>query len=207
MRPQSRTVEPAVLVVTPWGDSGCHAQVVTGVVPARKFDAIDRLAHHDELTGLLNRRGLRLRATALFDEARRRDRGIAFLFADVDGLKAVNDRRGHPAGDDVLRRAAQPLRQCFRDIDAISRYGGDEFCVVAVTRSTESTRRLAQRVDHCLDQEPRGDGYEGPPLQMTVGVVHVDDPGSVTPDAVIHQADASMYRARTQKRPDSPPSE
>lgn len=107
----------------------------------------------DDLTGLLRRRtGLR-RLQAEIDRATRHGELVTVAFVDVDGLKPVNDRDGHPAGDALLRDVAKALRDCMRSYDVVLRYGGDEFVcgmvsvpeAVAEERFVEVGRRLAPR--------------------------------------------------------------
>jgi diguanylate cyclase (GGDEF)-like protein len=100
----------------------------------------------DELTGLWNRRAWeRFRET---EEARCRRYGhsACVLSIDLDGLKAANDQRGHEAGDELLRRAAQALRQGVRDQDVVARVGGDEFAVLLVECTEEQGRVVEQRL-------------------------------------------------------------
>jgi diguanylate cyclase len=87
-------------------------------------------ASHDLLTGLPNRELFRDRAqTALYKSARGGE-SLAVVFLDLDGFKAVNDRHGHAAGDELLREVAHALRNGLRDGDSVARVGGDEFCVL-----------------------------------------------------------------------------
>ncbi|MEX2548935.1 MAG: sensor domain-containing diguanylate cyclase [Nitriliruptoraceae bacterium] len=101
------------------------------VSAARRLrEQLEHAAIRDPLTGLLNRRGFLERGRDILAAADRHQRCVALLFLDVDGLKAVNDRRGHAAGDRLLADAADALRQRFRREDQIARWGGDEFCVL-----------------------------------------------------------------------------
>ncbi len=83
----------------------------------------------DGLTGLLNHRELFERAEALVAEARRRKQGAAWIMIDVDHFKQVNDRYGHPLGDEVLRSFAAQAQKLTRGSDVLGRYGGEEFCL------------------------------------------------------------------------------
>lgn len=106
---------------------------------------LDELSRTDPLTGLDNRRQWEAHALDLLQ--RRRDgRGPASLvMVDIDGFKAINDRRGHAAGDDVLRGVASVLRACIRGDDRAARYGGDEFAVVLATDETRAVE-IAERI-------------------------------------------------------------
>ena len=92
--------------------------------------ALQRQAMTDDLTGLLNRRGLFERAEGLADSATADGVPVAVLFVDVDGLKAVNDSLGHTAGDELIRAAAGVLAYCTGPTDVLARIGGDEFVML-----------------------------------------------------------------------------
>jgi diguanylate cyclase (GGDEF)-like protein len=94
--------------------------------------AVRALALTDVLTGLNNRRGFFVQAEHLFNLARRRQSGCAVIYADIDGLKRVNDQLGHAAGDRLIQDAASVLRESLRDSDVLARFGGDEFVAFAL---------------------------------------------------------------------------
>ena len=89
--------------------------------------AVRALALTDVLTGLNNRRGFFVQAEPMFRLARRNHAGCAVIYADIDGLKLVNDQLGHAAGDRLIQDAAAVLRESLRDSDVLARFGGDEF--------------------------------------------------------------------------------
>ena len=90
------------------------------------------LALTDVLTGLNNRRGFFVQAEHMFKLARRTQTGCAVIYADIDGLKLVNDQLGHAAGDRLIQDAASVLRESLRDSDVLARFGGDEFVAFAL---------------------------------------------------------------------------
>jgi GGDEF domain-containing protein len=98
---------------------------------ARERDVLRASALSDPLTGVANRRSLLARIDYEIARHGRSRRSFALLMLDLDGFKLLNDRFGHPAGDDLLREVAAALARAIRDQDIVARVGGDEFCVLA----------------------------------------------------------------------------
>ena len=153
---------------------------------------ITHQAMHDPLTGLPNR--------AQFDE-RLRDRlgedgaGMAVLFLDLDGFKAINDSMGHRAGDVLLEAAAKRLENTVRPGDTIARLGGDEFTVLLdPAESSDAARLVARRLVDVLGDPFTIDGRRCH-VSASVGVAFTSD-RSTEPDELLHRADAAMYRAK-----------
>ena len=114
------------------------------------LSAAQAAAVHDDLTGLLNRRGLMLLGPALVASGRRAGNAVYASFVDVDGLKGVNDRGGHAAGDAVLTAVADALASVVRAGDVVARFGGDEFCVLGQgpgAAPVDLERRVGERLN------------------------------------------------------------
>jgi diguanylate cyclase (GGDEF)-like protein/PAS domain S-box-containing protein len=155
----------------------------------------------DELTGLLNRRGLNARAHALLRTAREAGSPVAVFFCDLDGLKAINDELGHAEGDRAIRDAAAILREVARTTDLVARIGGDELVVVGMAGKgsdpLEGFRaRIEARIARHGEEEKRK--YR---LAMSIGSATWPSDGSRSLDAVLAEADAAMYRVKTTRRP------
>lgn len=153
----------------------------------------------DELTGLYNRRGLLAMAGQQQRVARRNGRGFALFFADLDGLKAINDSHGHAEGDRALQCAAEALRQSFRDSDIIARLGGDEFVVLALDAVEGGTEPPYQRLQENLKRLAGAKGLAYA-LSFSVGVVRADPSGAGSIEELLARADAEMYQQKTLRR-------
>lgn len=157
-------------------------------------ELLERMAHTDPLTGLPNRRGLDL---ALQDALARATpaQGLAVYVIDLDGFKAVNDRLGHDAGDELLVAAAARMKATLRGGDVVARLGGDEFVVVARELKDES---IAWQVGQKLLQafrEPFGVAGQECRVGLTVGFALAPQDGSRAAD-LLKRADAAMYAGK-----------
>jgi two-component system cell cycle response regulator len=157
-----------------------------------------QMALRDDLTGLHNRRGFTALATRYLQWARDTGQHLAMVFADIDGLKAINDRFGHGEGDRAISLAAASIKETFRRFDVTARLGGDEFVALIVEvpgRSVEMIcNRLQTHLAQCSGAERR---YA---LSLSVGVSHFDPEKPVTLQELMRQADAALYRHRRKAR-------
>lgn len=151
----------------------------------------------DDLTNLRNRRGFLLIAEQelkLVRSKRGQDIGVHLwlIFADVDGLKQINDQLGHHVGSRALVQAADVLTQTFREADVIARLGGDEFAVLALNGDPDSGEQMTARLRVALDGfNAKGDlPYR---LSLSLGVVKVDAERVASIEEVLREADQKMY--------------
>lgn len=144
----------------------------------------------DVLTGLYNRRGFFLQAEQIYKLARRKRTKSAVIFADIDGLKRVNDELGHDAGDRLIRDAAFVFRESFRQADVVARLGGDEFA--AYTLDDEQPHVILQRIQanlrafNLMQERPYA-------VSISAGVVQCDAIGEHTLSHYVFLADQQMY--------------
>jgi diguanylate cyclase (GGDEF)-like protein/PAS domain S-box-containing protein len=156
---------------------------------AEQAAQLEQLTLGDELTGLHNRRGLRLLGGAAVDRAHRDSEPLCVLFLDLDGLKAINDGLGHGAGDRILTEAADVLRSTTRAADIVARIGGDEFAVVAINTTPDDAARLAGRVRKAAQARPSVEGC----LSLSVGIASLTPGAEQTIDDLLDVADRAMY--------------
>jgi diguanylate cyclase (GGDEF)-like protein/PAS domain S-box-containing protein len=153
----------------------------------------------DALTGLYNRRGYSVLSQHYLDLARRRRKKIFVIFADLDGLKKINDLWGHAGGDRALIRASDILRKTFRKSDIIARIGGDEFAIATMENGHASVASQIARLRENLTKRTLRNHYKSP-LSMSVGVAVSDCRRTTSIEELTSQADALMYIEKRAKR-------
>ncbi|MCX5884855.1 MAG: PAS domain S-box protein [Proteobacteria bacterium] len=162
-------------------------------------EEIRALSLTDELTGLYNRRGFLTLADQQFKVAARWQSDIPLIFADLDGMKWINDNLGHLVGDQALIETATILKNTFRKSDIIARIGGDEFVTLAlgVTDTTSLTiiNRIQEEIKSLNIQKNRS--FK---LSISTGIAYFDPQFPCSVDELIAQADKSMYKHKQSKR-------
>lgn len=158
--------------------------------------AIERLAHHDTLTGLVNRYALEARLDQLVADARRHGRRLAVLFLDMDNFKGINDSLGHGVGDEFLRITAQRLRETVRENDIVARLGGDEFVVVLPeVHQPEHALRVASKLLDRLSQ-PIELSEHKLNVSTSIGICFYPQDGQDR-GSLMQSADIAMYQAKS----------
>ena len=155
------------------------------------------LSTRDELTGLYNRRGFLTLGPQYLKMADRNKQTALLLFADLDGLKAINDTQGHRAGDQALRDIATILQRTFRASDVLARLGGDEFAVLVMESWMKSAGKIKARLQRSLR------GYNATaslPLSLSLGIARYDQEHQCSLEELLDQADAAMYEQKREKR-------
>jgi len=176
-------------------------QAGQSLVRIRLQDQLAHLALHDQLTGLANRALLREELGRALSVADRSELPLTVMFLDLDGFKPVNDKLGHPVGDDVLREVARRLTAEVREGDLVGRIGGDEFVIVCPETDRENAERIAERLRSAV-----AESYADLPphfaVSASVGVVVLrPEPDRATrSDEVLALADDEMYRAKNAGR-------
>ena len=152
----------------------------------------------DELTGLYNRRGLYTLGNQQIELAKRHNDDIFVFFLDLDGMKDINDKFGHEAGDDALIRTSKIAYKSFRNTDILSRVGGDEFIILAVKAQYEFIPVMIERIKEYINTENTSiDSYQ---LSLSIGMSKVDFEDESPLDEAIKRADKEMYKSKLKNK-------
>ncbi len=183
---------------------GTHNTLMTALLKKRSGELaelmrqVEQLAHHDELTGLLNRRSL---MTILTEEQHRSDRmgsPLCVAILDLDKFKAVNDTLGHLAGDTTLKIFAQAAQHLARKTDRFGRYGGEEFLLVLTGTEAETARIPIERIRRTMREADWSTVAPGFSITFSCGIACYR-PGETT-EEFVKRADDALYRAKNEGR-------
>jgi diguanylate cyclase (GGDEF)-like protein/PAS domain S-box-containing protein len=168
---------------------------ISDVVAARehasaRVSELEHVAYRDALTGLLNRRGFAIAAEHALAAADRDSLSSELLFLDIDGLKAINDNRGHLAGDAAIVATADAVRGAIRGADVACRLGGDEVILLLIDTDPADVDAIVERIQTALEIDERLPGA----LSVSVGSVRRGAGSTVTLDELIDAADRDMYK-------------
>ncbi len=163
----------------------------------RNLADLKRQSLIDDLTGLLNRRGFLSLGAQHIKIAERSHRNMLLFYADLDGLKQINDRLGHQVGDEALKSIAAILRETFRSSDLIARLGGDEFTVLAIDAPDSTTGAILGRLQQKISQHNRQSStYQ---LSLSVGTARFDPQQTPDINTLMSLADKALYESKDSK--------
>ncbi|MDR3013197.1 MAG: GGDEF domain-containing protein [Chitinispirillales bacterium] len=177
-------------------------QLQTALEELEKYnEQLSSISETDELTGLLNRRGFLNNARHMLSIAQRTKKGGILFFADLDGLKGINDTYGHEEGDNAIKVVASVLKKAFRESDALARLGGDEFTVLTLNSHPEDAllsmfeKRIIAYVD---DYNKTSDKpYK---VATSIGMVSFNYDDHVEIEKLMSDADALLYQQKKEKK-------
>ena len=165
------------------------------ITQRRSEEVIRNLSLTDELTGLYNRRGFLMLAEEQLKLARRSKMSLTLFFADMDGLKGINDQFGHKEGDLALIDTANILRDIFREGDIIARFAGDEYAVLVVSDTKVDNDFFMNRLTEYLHKFNL-DGGRRYALSLSVGHSQFDPQKNPSVDELMSMADAKLYELK-----------
>ena len=179
------------------------ASIEAGRELADANEQLARLSTTDGLTGVANRRFFDESLISEWQRSARSQESLSLLMIDIDHFKLYNDRYGHLAGDECLRRVAQVLDECIkRSGEVVARYGGEEFAVLMPSTEMNAAVLVAQR---CLDGVvkagiPHADSPTSPRLTLSIGVATLIPAQGVNPNTLVERADIALYEAKRSGR-------
>jgi diguanylate cyclase (GGDEF)-like protein len=168
------------------------ARAAPAIENARRFREARELADIDALTGLHNRRYFHETLGREVSRARRYRRPLSLVVLDLDDFKAVNDRIGHLAGDDVLAEIGERMRSVVRTADIACRIGGEEFAVLLPESSLGDAEQLYERLAGAVAASPIGEAGD---LSLSGGITHLHPDDS--PTTFFERADDALYNAKS----------
>ncbi len=165
------------------------------------IDGLCDLSCKDALTGLANRRQLELAIDHEVDRVARAGEPALVLMADIDHFKAVNDRHGHAAGDEVIKAVARALMECVRPMDTVARYGGEEFAIILPNCPPVFGLAVAERIRLRVAERPVpvAPGVEVP-VSVSIGGAFAPQWVRSSATLWVERADQQLYRAKSEGR-------
>lgn len=170
----------------------------------KEIERLKRLAHHDELTGILNRHGFREEVERVFQAVIFRSAGkekrnrpvvpFSLVFFDVDNFKKVNDTYGHDVGDAVLKFVSHIAGSNLRQSDVLARWGGEEFVISLIGAPEEVAARIAGYLREKIAESPMRSGDIELPITASFGIAEYEGEESI--DELVAKADKAMYHAK-----------
>jgi diguanylate cyclase (GGDEF)-like protein len=187
------------LLSKPFVSAELVARVRAALKVRHTLSMLEQRAHLDGLTGLANRGVLENQLVREWEACRRRNVPLTVAIVDLDHFKAINDVHGHAAGDEVLRQTAKTLAHSVRRSDLVSRYGGEEFVVVAPDCALTSAITLAKRFRLELAAQTVLSNSSNIRVTASIGIAS-DDGKDNSPAELVHRADEALYQAKRSGR-------
>ena len=162
---------------------------------AKRTQELKDLSRQDGLTGLLNQRAFYEHLRIDLAQCSRRKEPLTLVYFDLNGFKALNDSRGHTAGDRVLTLVGECILATIRETDTASRYGGDEFCVIMPGATDGQAKDVCERLVRCF--AAKSDGYD---VSFSIGIHQTGPDAFLSGDDLVKEADRRMYTAKAASR-------
>lgn len=172
---------------------------IVSYVHLRSLATLKPLADRDELTGLYNRHYFNTEARRQFGAWRRYGNPLSLIMLDIDHFKRINDRHGHPAGDEVLKALAATLLAQTRELDTTCRYGGEEFVMLLPFTDLSGALAKAHQIKNAIDALSVPWRHERLRFHVSMGVAELHD-SQWEPADLVAAADRALYRAKAEGR-------
>ena len=163
------------------------------------FQEVESLSELDGLTGVYRRGGFDERLKQEVVRAKTFKTTFGLMILDIDHFKRLNDRYGHPFGDQVLRRVGELLNASVYETDFVARYGGEEFAVILPRAEPAGASRKAEAIRRALEAEKFSLGFETVTVTISIGLAQFPR-DAATPEELVSRADAALYEAKGQGR-------
>jgi diguanylate cyclase (GGDEF)-like protein len=177
------------------------AEMIARTATLEDAHMLQDLAIRDPLTGLYNRRLLETRFNEEISRCSRLKQPFTIIMVDLDYFKSYNDHCGHIAGDNALRKVATLLRKSAREMDIITRYGGEEFCLMLPSTGKEEALFVAERIRRLIENEifPGETGLPQGKLTTSIGISSFPADGEKF-ETLVNAADVALYQAKSNGR-------
>jgi diguanylate cyclase (GGDEF)-like protein len=179
-----------------------HASImIERALSIERADILEQLSITDHLTGLYNRRFLKRRMEEELARSVRHNLNLTVMLIDLDHFKIYNDLCGHLAGDRALKRTAKILSDTARQMDVVTRYGGEEFCIILPGTSKKESIFVAERIRREIEGEefPHEENLPLGRLTASIGIASFPEDGT-TEASLVKSADVALYRAKSEGR-------
>ena len=177
--------------------AGTNRQLEQEMIARNRLESELRvLATTDSLTGVMNRRAFFEAAETEAVRARRYGRPLTVVMLDIDHFKSINDRFGHAVGDDTIRLATSICQRTVRQQDLVGRLGGEEFAILLVEADVTEAMQCAERLRTAIEAEPIGAKDQSIHMTVSLGIAAMT-PRHESVDAILHDADEALYRAKS----------
>jgi diguanylate cyclase (GGDEF)-like protein len=173
------------------------ASSALALVNADLHQQMEKLTIEDELTGVYNFRHFRTRLDDELRRAVRYSQPLTLIMVDIDWFKQLNDCCGHEVGNVTLAQVAGVLTACIRDVDILSRYGGEEFIVILPQTGGEEAWVIGERIRRQIEDTKFGPDQNGDPVRLTVSVGVSCYPENGSPERqLVDSVDQALYKAK-----------
>jgi diguanylate cyclase (GGDEF)-like protein len=173
-------------------------QAAVAIENARLHDLVNQQAHTDTLTGLPNRRALEEQFEKELHRSLRYNHNFSLVIIDIDSFKTINDRYGHPAGDEFLKQLSTQMKKSLRSMDFLVRYGGDEFALLLPETNAEAAKQIANRLEKAVRSFEFPVGEENLSVTISFGCATYPEDGE-TLQALMDTADQRLYMAKKKR--------